>query len=210
MTACRNLYLFATLSVVAVFAATTRADETPKPPKIGDTIKEYKFQSEDKQEVSLAVLAKKGPVALVILRGFPGYQCPACTAQVAELRKHAAEFKDLGANVVLVYPGEVDNLQERAGQFLKGSKLPEPLVLVLDPKYDFIGPLGLRWDKKGETAYPSTFVLDKDRVVKSAKISKSHGDRAKAEEILVALRKLNLGEAKGQEIPQVAPRRVER
>ena len=124
------------------FATAASADETPKPPKVGDTIKEFKFQSEDKQEVSLAALAKKGPVVLVILRGYPGYQCPACTAQVAELRKHAAEFKELGANVVLVYPGEVENLQERAGQFLKASKLPEPLVLVLDPKYDFIRPPG--------------------------------------------------------------------
>jgi len=67
--------------------------------------------------------------------------------------------------------------------------------LVLDPKYDFITPIGLRWDKKGETAYPSTFVLDKNRVVKYAKISKSHGDRAKAADILTALRKVTSGNA---------------
>ena len=60
-------------------------------------------------------------------------------------------------------------------------------MLVLDPKYDFIRPLGLRWDQKGETAYPSTFVLDNNRVVKFAKVSKTHGDRAKAKDILAAL-----------------------
>src|SRR4051812_14012676 len=109
----RRLQLVATVAA-AILPLVARGDEAPKPPKIGDTIKEYKFKSDDKREVSLDELAKKGPVALVVLRGFPGYQCPACTAQVTELRKHASEFKDLGANVVLVYPGAVDNLQLRA------------------------------------------------------------------------------------------------
>ena len=103
---------------------------------------------------------------------------------------------------MLVYPGAVDNLQLRANQFLKEEKLPEPLALVLDPKYDFIQPLGLRWDKQGETAYPSTFVLDKNRVVKFAKVSKSHGDRAKAKDIVAALQAINVAGAKGKEIPQ--------
>jgi peroxiredoxin len=133
-----------------------------------------------------------------------------CTAQVGELRKHADEFKKLGASVVLVYPGAVDNLELRATQFLKNEKLPDPLVLVLDPKYDFIQPTGLRWDKSGETSYPSTFVLDKNRAVKFAKISKSHGDRAKSKDILAALRTTNLDDAKGKEIPQGLPTRVER
>jgi thioredoxin-dependent peroxiredoxin len=198
-----SICAFILLTAVAVLLPTNvRSEETPKPPKIGDTIKEYKFRSNDDREVSLAALAKKGPMVLVVLRGFPGYQCPVCTAQVAELRKHAKEFKELGSNVVLVYPGAVDNLQTRANQFLKDEKLPEPLVLVLDPKYEFIRPLGLRWDQKGETAYPSTFVLDKNRVVKYAKVSKTHGDRAKPKAILDAVRAINVAGATGQEIPQ--------
>lgn len=190
----------ALLSLVTVVLLSTNAlsDETPKPPKVGDSIKEYKFHANDNHDVSLKALTDKGPVALIVLRGFPGYQCPVCTAQVAELRKHATEFKELGSTVVLVYPGAVDDLQVRANQFLKDSKLPEPLVLVLDPKYDFIRPMGLRWDQKGETAYPSTFVLDKNRVVKYSKVSKSHGDRAKPKDILATLRSINAAEQKGK------------
>jgi thioredoxin-dependent peroxiredoxin len=190
--------LVITVTAAAMLSPTARADEVLKPPKIGDTFKEFKFHSNDGHEVSLTALAKKGPVVLIVLRGFPGYQCPACSAQVAEMRKHANEFKELGANVVLVYPGAVDDLQVRANQFLKDAKLPAPLVLVLDPKYDFIRTIGLRWDAKGETAYPSTFVLDKNRVVKYAKVSKTHGDRAKAKDVLAALRTIKPANAKGQ------------
>jgi peroxiredoxin len=178
---------FLTLAAVLILSTNSRADDPPKPPKVGDTIKEYKFDSKTDHEVSLSALAQKGPLVLVVLRGYPGYQCPACTAQVADLRKHAKEFKELGSNVVLIYPGAVDDLQLRASQFLKNEKLPEPLVLVLDPNYDFLRPLGLRWDQKGETAYPSTFVLDNNRTVKYAKVSKTHGDRAKVKDIVAVL-----------------------
>lgn len=53
----------------------------------------------------LSELTKTGPVVLVVLRGYPGYQCPICTRQVADLRRNADEFAKLGAKVVLVYPG---------------------------------------------------------------------------------------------------------
>jgi peroxiredoxin Q/BCP len=193
---------FLALAAVLILSTNSRADDAPKPPKVGDTIKDYKFDSKTDHEVSLSAFAQTGPLVLVVLRGYPGYQCPACTAQVAELRKHASEFKELGAHVLLVYPGAVDNLQIRATQFLQDEKLPEPLVLVLDPQYAFIQPIGLRWDKSGETAYPSTFVLDKNRVVKFAKVSKTHGDRAKTNDILAVLQKMNVAGAKGKEIPQ--------
>ena len=46
----------------------------------------------------------------------------------------------------------------------------------------------LRWDAPGETSYPSTFVLDRKGIVRFAKISRSHGDRTKAESILEAVK----------------------
>ena len=57
----------------------------------------------------------------------------------------------------------------------------------LDPDYKFTNAYHLRWDAKAETAYPSTFVIDAERKVQFAKVSKSHGDRASADEVLEAL-----------------------
>ena len=43
---------------------------------------------------------------------------------------------------------------------------------------------GLRWDAEHETAYPSTFILDKDGTVLFEKISHGHGDRLSAQDAL--------------------------
>jgi hypothetical protein len=43
---------------------------------------------------------------------------------------------------------------------------------------------GLRWDAPHETAYPSTFLIDRKGVVFFRKISHPHGDRTSAADIL--------------------------
>ena len=50
-----------------------------------------------------------------------------------------------------------------------------------------VNPYHLRWDAPNETAYPSTFAVDRGGVVRYALVSKSHGGRAEAEEVLKAL-----------------------
>jgi thioredoxin-dependent peroxiredoxin len=126
-------------------------------------------------------------VVLVVLRGYPGYQCPLCTKQVGELIGKADDFKKAGAQVVLVYPGPADKLKEHAAEFVKGKDYPAHFTLLLDPDYSFTEEYNLRWDAKGETAYPSTFVLDGKRKVTFAKVSVQHGDRAKVADVLKAV-----------------------
>jgi peroxiredoxin len=130
---------------------------------------------------------KKGSVVLVVLRGYPGYQCPICTAQVGRLVSDAPQFARAKAQVILVYPGPADSLKKRADQFVQGKALPKNFTLLLDPNYSFTSQYGLRWDAPNETAYPSTFVLDSNRKVTFAKVSRSHGDRANNADILKAL-----------------------
>jgi peroxiredoxin len=89
---------------------------------------------------------------------------------------------------VLVYPGPAEKLRERTEEFLEGKELPDPLMLVVDPNYGVTARYGLRWDAPRETAYPSTFVFDKDRKVTFRKVSRTHGDRAKTQEVIEALR----------------------
>jgi peroxiredoxin len=180
-------YVFSVVALFSCIAIQVRGEDAPK---IGDTVRDFEFKTLDGKKLKLTDLGTKGGIVLVVLRGFPGYQCPVCTEQVGELRKHAAEFSQAGANVLLVYPGAATKLDEHAKEFLKGSPLPAPLMLVTDPDYAFVRQQGLRWDAKDETAYPSSFVLDGDRKVYFVKISKSHGDRASAGELVEAAKRV--------------------
>jgi thioredoxin-dependent peroxiredoxin len=159
--------------------------------KVGTTAPDVEFQPlVGEQTVKLSELTNTGPVVLVVLRGYPGYQCPICARQVRDLISHADKFESLGAKVVLVYPGPADDLTERAKEFLRDTELPQNFLFMIDPDYAFTRLYDLRWDAPRETAYPSTFVLDKDRVVKFRTVSTSHGGRAKTTDVLGALDKI--------------------
>ena len=54
------------------------------------------FRRSRNKKVKLSALAKDGPVVLVVLRGFPGYQCPACSQQVRDFREHAKTLRGAG------------------------------------------------------------------------------------------------------------------
>lgn len=164
--------------VSAVFAADL--------PEAGDTVPGFELESLSGGKAKLDTFLKKGPVVLVVLRGYPGYQCPFCTRQVGELIGNTKEFADAKASVVLIYPGPADGLKQHAGEFVQGKDIPANFTL-LDPDYAFITKYGLRWEAPHETAYPSTFVLDHTGKILFAKISKTHGDRATSDEILKAL-----------------------
>ena len=97
--------------------------------KIGQTAKDVEFQPlKGAEKTKLSELTKDGPVVLVVLRGYPGYQCPICTRQVADLRSKADDFDKLGAKVVLVYPGPgpAESLKKLANEFLGDKDLPKP------------------------------------------------------------------------------------
>ena len=189
---CRRSAILATSFVFVVVAAAAPAGAQQGKEldflKVGDTAPDVEFQPlESDQKIRLSKFTERGPVVLVVLRGFPGYQRPICFRQMGDLVRHAEDFERLGAKVVLVYPGPATDLEVRAKEFLKDTQLPEPFVFVVDPDYAFTNLYHLRWDEPRETAYPSTFVLSRDRVVKFRTISFSHGDRAKSDDVLAAL-----------------------
>ncbi|WP_165251486.1 peroxiredoxin family protein [Paludisphaera soli] len=157
------------------------------PPRKGEPATDFALKTLGGETVESKSLREKGPVVLVVLRGWPGYQCPACSAQVADLIRNAGKFEARKARVVLVYPGPADGLKAHAAEFEGGKGLPAGFQLVMDPDYSFTEAYGLRWDEAGETAYPSTFVIRPDGKVAYAKVSRSHGGRAKAGEVLEAL-----------------------
>ena len=156
-------------------------------PKVGEMAKDFTLPSLGGKDVKLSDMTAKGPVVLVVLRGYPGYQCPVCARQFAELVKKQAEFAKAGAQMLFVYPGPSKELKDRAGEFVKGKDYPDNFQVLIDGDYSFTNAYGLRWNAEKETAYPATFVIDGAGKIVYAKVSKTHGDRAKADEVLAAL-----------------------
>ena len=161
--------------------------DTNKPPAVGDDARDFELKELGKDSVKLSKFTADGPVVLVVLRGYPGYQCPYCTRQVADFVAKSDDFKKAGVQVVFIYPGPSDDLDKHAGDFVKSKPIPEPFHLLVDPDYIFTNAYGLRWDAKKETAYPSTFIIDSKSKITFAKISKTHADRTKAAEVIKLL-----------------------
>jgi peroxiredoxin Q/BCP len=183
------LRVTAAFALLVAFPAlkSAQANESAAPPAVGDQAPAFKLTTLSGETVELATLMQRGPVVLVVLRGFPGYQCPVCEAQVGQFLAGAKKLADAKANVVFVYPGPNDGLKKHADDFVRSKTLPENVYLTLDPDFGLVEKYHLRWNAKNETSYPSTFVIDSSRKVLFAKVSKTHGGRASLDEVLKAL-----------------------
>lgn len=159
------------------------------PPTVGDKPPDFALSTPAGKSVRLSEVMSKGPVVLVVLRGYPGYQCPYCNRQVQDFIQNSQAFADAGARIVMIYPGPPQDLGAKANEFLADKKLPDDFDLLLDPGYEFTNLYGLRWDAERETAYPSTFLIDRQGMIFFIKIVKEHGGRTTAAEILSALPK---------------------
>ena len=147
----------------------------------------FALKTLDERSVELKALVQENPVVLVVLRGWPGYQCPVCTRQVQEFVASAGEFTRRNATVVMVYPGPADQLKAHAQEFLQNKQWPGEFVFLIDPDFAFTHAYGLRWDAKKETAYPSTFVIERGGRIRFAHVSQSHGDRVSAARAIAEL-----------------------
>lgn len=177
--------------MMAAYSAPLQTTSTP--PAVGDKAPDFTLSTLQGKRVRLSEVAAKAQVVLVALRGYPGYQCPLCNRQAHDFLKNAQGFADANAWVILVYPGPPDDLGTRATEFVADKKLPDNFFLLLDPGYEFTNLYGLRWDAPNETAYPSTFLIDQKGIVFFSKISKNHGGRTKASELLEVLMKRRSG-----------------
>ena len=156
-------------------------------PAVGEVAPSFALSSIAGDTVRLADVLAAGPVVLVMLRGWPGYQCPFCTRQFADFLANAEALKARSGRVVFVYPGPGDGLAGHAAAFTSGKDLPAHFTFLLDPDYAFTNAYGLRWDAPKETAYPTTFVLDARGRVTFVRTSREHGGRVPVADVLTAL-----------------------
>lgn len=154
------------------------------PPIVGQAAPDFTLQALGGSTITLSDVIATGPAALFMMRGYPGYQCPACNRQTHDFIEHADDFKEAGVRLLFVYPGPSADLQSRAEEFIADKTFPPHFTLLLDPDYQFTNLYGLRWEAANETAYPSTFLIGTDGKIFFSKISSTHGDRSSAAEVL--------------------------
>lgn len=186
-TTCAAALLFSLTSLPE--ATRVRADDKAQDRLVvGKAVPDFEGITLDDKPFKLSEATERGPVALIVMRGFPGYDCPACSAQLADWVQSIERFKAAGVSLVIVYPGEAENLKAKAKVFLEGQSFPaEALTLVVDDGMKVVEKLGLRWKGENETAYPSTVVIDGKGIARWVEISREHGGRATARDALKAI-----------------------
>src|SRR6266496_4413502 len=103
------------LSILLLGMALAQTNSTPL--KVGDKAPDFTLKSIDDQTVRLSELTAKGNVVLIVLRGWPGYQCPICDRQVHDFIASEAGFVEAKAQLIFVYPGPANDLKAHAEEF---------------------------------------------------------------------------------------------
>ena len=130
-------------------------------------IKELVFTNKDGGKIKMADYLGKKNVILVFTEGFNGMLCPFCKTQTSRLIANYKRFQARDCEVIVVYPGAEDHLDEFIEAALKTEKeqvddVPFPIVLDKDFKAtDF-------FDIHSMHAHPSTYLIDKRGKVKFA------------------------------------------
>jgi peroxiredoxin len=156
-------------------------------PGVADHAPDFTLLTPGGASLQLSSLAARSRVVLIVLRGYPGYQCPYSLQQFNDFQAYANKFAALGTQILFIYPGTSANLASLASDFAPAKLLAENVHLVIDPDFTVTNLYGLRWNATGETAYPSTFIVEKDLSVHAVKVGKLHGDHPTAADILAAV-----------------------
>jgi peroxiredoxin len=132
----------------------------------------------------------KRHLVLVFTRGFSGRLCPYCMTQTSRLISNYEEFQARDAEVVVVYPGPKEKVEEFIAASKALSETPDrdaPFPVVLDEDFKAVEKLGIR----GNLASPSTYILDKEGQVRFAYVGAADADRPSIKAMLDQLDALN-------------------
>lgn len=135
--------------------------EPPKSPS------ELSFVNRNGDKLELSSYLGKQNVILVFTEGFNGMLCPFCQTQTSRLVANYKKFQDRECEIIVVYPGPVDHLEEFVEAALKTEKQQVdrvPFPIVLDTEFTATKYFGIQ----SKLAHPSTYLIDKDGGVQFA------------------------------------------
>jgi peroxiredoxin len=155
---------------------------------IGRPLEQTRFVVGNGDVFDLADYRGKKKVVLVILRGFAGQVCLACSSQTVALARDIQRFRDAGAEVVVVYPGSVESLPAflEAVRNLEDRFVP-PFPVVLDVDCAAVKTFKI----EGALAKPTSIVIDEQGVVRWAYVGKKPTDRPSAADLLAEVARIS-------------------
>jgi len=142
-------------------------DEVDSNVKVQKKMSELVFTNKDGSQIKLSDFLGKKNVILVFTEGFNGMLCPFCKTQTSRLVSNYDKFKARNCEIIVVYPGPKDHLDEFVEAALKTEKkqvdqVPFPIVLDEDfAATDY-------FDIHSMHAHPSTYLIDKNGGVQFA------------------------------------------
>jgi len=149
------------------------------------------FLDTEGRRVSLASYFGKKNIVLVFTEGFSGMLCPFCKTQTSRLIENYGKLQALDAEVLVVYPGTRDHVDE----FIEAAKKTEkrqvdevPFPIVLDEEMRAVDFFRIR----SHLAHPSTYIIDKKGNVALAYVGKDmSADRPSIKAILAQIEAAN-------------------
>lgn len=146
------------------------------------------FVDERGRPVRVSDLRGKKHVVLVMTRGYYQARCPYCTAQTSRLISNYPKFVERDAEVLVVYPGPQEHLQEFLSAVRYDAHADKfPFAMLFDNDLKAVDQLGIRW----QLARPSTFIIDKQGNLCFAYVGKDIADRPSIDAMLSQLDKLS-------------------
>jgi len=136
---------------------------TDAPKSVADLV----FISKDGSKIKLADFEGKKHVILVFTEGFNGMLCPFCQTQTSRLVANYENFKQRDCEIIVVYPGPTEHLEEFVEAALKTEKKQVdklPFPIVLDQEFQATN----YFEIYSKHAHPSTYLIDKNGGVQFA------------------------------------------
>lgn len=131
----------------------------------------------------------KASLVLVFTRGYPGYVCPLCASYTAQIAHRYREIKEAGAEVLVVFPGAADKVEDfvKAAREILEQEGPGslPYPVLLDADLSHVSAFGI----KGDLAKPSTYVIDRAGAVRYAFVGSQPHERPDLATILSEVRR---------------------
>lgn len=137
---------------------------------VPDGLDDLVFLDTSGEQIALKDYLGKKSVVIVFTKGFAGWLCPFCKTQTSRLVANYDKFEQAGAEVLVVYPGTRDHLDE----FIEAARTSDkkqvdavPFPILLDEDFAATDFFNIR----ASLAQPSTFIIDESGSVRLAYVS---------------------------------------
>lgn len=182
----------------------TFLDEASSNASLDGGLTSISFVASTGEEQKIGDLAPGKTIVVVVTRGNTVPICPYCSTQTARLIKNYEAFKELGAEVAVIYPIETGDDSSRLTSFLDDVKTrlddasnPVPFPVLLDVELKGVDQLGIRKD----LSKPATYIVDSAGNVQYAYVGEHIGDRPGVSALLTEVGKLKPADGGDVEAP---------